>query len=905
MAVTAVLGRRAELDRVAGVANDVRGGPAAVVLVRGPAGVGKTALVDEAVGVLGASGWRVARASLSETETSLSWAGLHLLCDDLDATGVLPPGLREALDAALGRGAPTSADPGQVAFALARLLATWAERTPLALLVDDLHWLDRATAGALAFAIRANAARPVLTVLSARSDEPAPLDPERLLPGGCHDLRLAGLPAAATGLLLAQRCGVRLGAPDVRRIHEVTDGAPLHVIEVGRLIAEGRDVSDALIPPSAEATIAVRRDALPAEVLTTLRLAALLARPTVALVRAALAAAEEPADVAAALELAEEEGIAAARNGRVEFGHPLMRAAILDGMTRVERRRRQRQLAALVTDPDERALLLAAAAVEPDPTLAADLAAAAERALEVAAPDLAAERFELAARMVPADDRTARGRLLMRAANAADDAGSSDRSIALLDLAEPLVDDPADRVEITMLRSVLAARRGEYAEAARIGTSLLARPGLTTADRVRLRRLLAQYVAYADLDAAVGHVEAGLAEDPSSLGLALLRDRLYLLTGRPIDLDALPRDGEHLAVISWVAELLTWVQRTPEALEFTTRMLDAARASGHHHVILSALANLGDTELRAGRWDEALVHLAELDELDGFPGGEGHMTRAIDVATILASRGQVDEALRRLDEAFVTPDLPPIDQVQTHGRACHVQVCLADWQRAVEHGRRARTIAAQIGYRDVGGVPFRADLVEALLAVGAVDEADDVATEHHELAARAGYERGRGDAARSRGLVAAARGDLAAAGALLELAAGLHRDGGFPLEHGRDLLALGVVQRRGGRRSQAGASLAQARGVFDALGATTWTARVDAETARIGSRRSAHAGALTPTEARIAERVAAGRTNAEVAGELSVSVRTVESNLTRIYRKLGVRSRTGLVGALTRATGPT
>lgn len=915
MGPAGVHGRRSELEAVHVAAQLAGTGRAQLVTLVGVAGIGKSALLEEVTRDLAASGMRVHRVALSEAEMPLTWAGLHLLCGDFadHESSCLSPGLRDVIPGALGRRKDALLDGGQVAFALAELISLRAGVGPVAIVVDDLHWLDQATAGALAFAIRASVALPVLVLLSFRPDHPLPIDPGRLLPlGQQHEVLLGGLSPAAVYRLLAERCAVELGRADLIRIHDVTGGVPLHVIEIGRLIAAGAPVRDALVPASVQAMIGVRLAELQDDVALVLQLAALLARPSPALIREALdlLGADADIEVERALADAEASRFARWRGEQVEFEHPLVRAAIVEAMPAGRRTRLERVLAGIVADPDERALLLAHATHEPDAALADALEAAADRAAAHGAPHLVAERLQLAVAATPEVHRETRARRLLRAAVAADDAGDRTLPLQLLDRADALVDDPTEQLEIGLARVLALGRRGDLAAAGELAARLLDGVGNSSPMRWRLHDLLAQIATFSDLDVACDHATAALEHvDPgheSHLRVRMLRDRLALLAGRTVDLSAAASLGADVdaQVLAHAADILLWGHRLDDALAMAQAALDTARRRGDVHRLMTAEDTLADTHAHLGNWELALDHFQRFFDLQATVGGIDTSSRSCDVAAILASQGEVAAARRMVDEASAAPGRYPTEEIHLHHQACHVMVCLGDWASAATHGRVARQVAARIGYRDLGAAPFRADLVEALLHLGETAEAGDVAEEHHVLAQRSGLARGRADAARSRALVAAAGGDADRAIALLEHAAGLHGEAGVPLERGRDLLLLGATLRQSGRRARAGEQLDGAAAVFERLGARTWMERTDAERARLGARRIADRQTLTPTEEQIARLAAQGRTNVEIADALSVSVRTVESNLTRVYRKVGVRSRTELAAALARQSEP-
>jgi DNA-binding CsgD family transcriptional regulator len=211
---------------------------------------------------------------------------------------------------------------------------------------------------------------------------------------------------------------------------------------------------------------------------------------------------------------------------------------------------------------------------------------------------------------------------------------------------------------------------------------------------------------------------------------------------------------------------------------------------------------------------------------------------------------------------------------------------------------RAWELMRQGGIESLARFPVLADLVEALLATGDDDRAAALAREHARIARGLGRPWALALAARCAGVVAAARGKDRAAIAAFERALTEHERQDRPLDRARTLLAYGTFHRRRRQKLAARERLESARAMFEAAGADQWAARAQAEIGRIGGRRSAAVGTLTATEATIAAQVAAGRTNREVAAALHISARTVEWNLSKLYRKLAVRSRTELARAL-------
>jgi DNA-binding CsgD family transcriptional regulator len=276
---------------------------------------------------------------------------------------------------------------------------------------------------------------------------------------------------------------------------------------------------------------------------------------------------------------------------------------------------------------------------------------------------------------------------------------------------------------------------------------------------------------------------------------------------------------------------------------------------------------------------------------------------AVAAARVAAGRGDVNEARRRSTVALERADALGF----AVGEAIHrsvlgfVELSLGRPGAALEQLRPAWETFDELGVREPGLRPELGDTLEALIAVGELDEAAR-RLEPWELRARE-LDRAwvRAMLARCRGLLLAAHGDLLAALRSLDEALAEHARVLHPFEHGRTLLALGATQRRAKKRGAARATLEQALAVFEGLGARLWADKARAELARIGGRTPAGRD-LTEAETRIAALVAEGRSNREVAAALFLTEHTVETALTRIYRKLGVRSRTALAQRLSAKT---
>jgi DNA-binding CsgD family transcriptional regulator len=294
----------------------------------------------------------------------------------------------------------------------------------------------------------------------------------------------------------------------------------------------------------------------------------------------------------------------------------------------------------------------------------------------------------------------------------------------------------------------------------------------------------------------------------------------------------------------------------PEALEAAERALELAVAAGLRANEATALAAIAHVAAQLG--DERRVRDAAARALEAAEGrGAGHAARMAHAAigALELSRG---------------------DPVAAH----------AQLGQLVAHARGR-------AFAEPGAMAFVPDDVEALAATGAAAAAQDVLDWYEGCARATGRLSALAAAGRCRGLLVAAAGDPADGARLVRTALDLHPAGVLPLERARTLLALGVTGRRARRKRPARDALDEALGVFERLGARLWAERTREELARIGGRRPA-GDRLTPTERRVASLVAQGRTNQQVAAELFVSVRSVEANLTRVYAKLALGSRTEL-----------
>jgi DNA-binding CsgD family transcriptional regulator len=411
-----------------------------------------------------------------------------------------------------------------------------------------------------------------------------------------------------------------------------------------------------------------------------------------------------------------------------------------------------------------------------------------------------------------------------------------------------------------------------------------AQAAVREAERANDERLLAETLAYA------GHLAT--LSDPGEQGVTLLA-RAEEIERRST------RIGAWNAPAHWIGVRLMWEDRLDEARELLKEQLRIADEERDVFSQGGLCFHLTQLETRAGAAQRALMFAGRAWEIDaGSRRAQGLAislyARALahanfgDEATARASAVEALAAFERLGDLFFT--------IHARSALAQLELSLDDPPAAIEALGDVRELRGRTQVGEPGIFPFDADEVEALVGAGGVEEADAFASDLLERGKTLGRARLVATGLRSRALVAAARDDLAAAEALLREALRAHQQLPVPLERGRTLLALGTVLRRAQRKSQARETLEQAAALFAAIRTPRWEQRARAEAARIGGR-TAPRGLLTAMEEKIADLAAAGRTNAEIGDELHVSPRTVQWNLSKIYKKLGVRSRTELAAA--------
>jgi DNA-binding NarL/FixJ family response regulator len=912
-----IVGRQGELAEVDEFLALALSEPRTLVIA-GEAGIGKTRIWKEALERARAHGTRVLVSRPSGADVTLAFAGLADLLRDIpdETLNEPPPPQRRALSVALllatGRGPP---DEHAVAAAFLGIVRRLAATSPVLLAVDDAQWLDAASAHALEFTLRRLDTEPVGALMTLRVEHDGGASSVLSQAMGEERLQWINLQPLSVGSLfelIRTRFALTLGRRMLLRVHETAGGNPFYALELAGALADlGAEpaAGEPLpIPTTLRELITTRLETLSDATRETLLVAAALRRPTPHLVGEVLT---DRARVDRELDDAIALGIAELVDGEIRFGHPLLASTHYSSASPLERRLLHARLADVVPTREERARHLALAAQGPEASVAAELEAASSEARGRGAIGVAAELLEQAVALTPVANRTDRLRRRMTAAEIEFAAGSVERSRLLLDTALAEASPGRERAEVLH-------RLGEMMLDDDIGGSAaLLREAECEAEgndelRAQILCSLAKFryghwIGY-DESEKCARTAAELAERSGdrrtlSLALALLGQRVFK-RGGDLDTELLERAvgiehehhesielGEDASATMIYAELLLESERPDAARALLERLCDAGRRTDDAGVAypLHVLAYL---EFVAGRWHRADSVAKEALEVAVQGGRETIEVLAASVlGTVEVGLGRVSPARRLLTDA-----LELAQRTGRGGRAPRyglglLELSIEDHSAAWSWLEPAIERILPLGLTEP--TEEVSDGVEALAELGRTDEASKLLSAFEEPARRLGRNWALAAAARGRGLVLTSEGELEAAEQALQEAVAIGELVPRPLELGRSLLALGTVQRRLGRKQAARITLGRARETFEQLGAPIWAERARRETGRIGGRVSS-SRELSATEQQIAELVRLGRSNKEIAGSLHVSVKTVEWNLSKIYRKLGVRSRTEL-----------
>jgi DNA-binding CsgD family transcriptional regulator len=902
-----IIGRDEELASLYAFLDTVGGGSSALVL-EGAAGIGKSTLW--LAGVEGARERRlkVLASRPAEAERDLAHTCLGDLFEN-ELERVLPalsPPRRRALEVALlVEDASEASDARTLGVAVRSALGRLVEEGPVVLAIDDVQWLDPSSASALAFALRRMSEQAIHLLLARRVGEGAPrseLESALLESSDVERLSISPLSLGAIHSLLHSRLGQTFSRPTLLRVHEISAGNPFYALELARALDTDVDATQPLpVPESLEGLLVARLSGLPERTRTALLLAAAIGRPTVELLADAGATGDE-------LEPAFAAHVVERTDGTIRFTHPLLASVLYQGTPADERRRTHARVATVLEDPLDRARHLALATENPDPAVAAALEEASGIATTRGAPIVAAELGEHALRLTPPDADNERHRRAITAARAHFEAGAAARArtIAgdLLDRA-PAAESRAEALvllaELTESLDRMMALLGEALDEAAALPALravihrrLARIGRLTnglswaEEHARTSLELAEALNDDGLRAHALAVLAVLRFDLADPKAPRLAERAYEAAVASTDFGLLKEANRCRT------HVLVWSDETEQARDLIERRY---REWSERDELTSAEALWYGAlvELRAGRWALATQYAERAREV-GAQYGIELPQHFFPIALVAAHLGDLERA------RDVTQHWAELAAKQAPLLAAPAAVLglvdfwAGDAAAAAGSFAIAEEKATKLGWREPNMRWWRGDYVEAMLELGDVDDAVPLVDAWEADAVRVGRDWVLLQVIRCRGLVAAAQGDVELAISLLEEGIARHRAVGDPFGHARALLALGIVRRRARQKRAAREALEAALAGFEELGAATWVENARAELGRIGGRT--RVDGLTPAERRVADLVAEGKTNREVATTLFLGERTVASHLTHIYAKLGVRSRTELARKL-------
>jgi DNA-binding CsgD family transcriptional regulator len=902
-----LVGRQAERARIDELLERARRGRSGTLVLRGEPGIGKTSLLAYAAGA--ARGMTVVRTRGVESEASLAFVGLLDVCRPLlEYVSELPESQAGSLQAALGFEPGEVPDRLAVGAATLGLLAAAAESQPILVLVDDAHWVDEPSTGALLFATRRLQADAVAALFAVREGEGAKLEKS-----GLDELELVGLSRNDAAAIFA---GIDI-APDVaERLYAVTGGNPLGLVELPATLTPAQLRGDEPLAEPLPVGMRVERafhgrlDQLDEDDRKALVIAAASGSSALTAIVTAIEAAGGDAG---ALDRAEDAGLLRLGDRDLQFRHPLLRSAVHQTATPSERRRAHNLLSdafAHMGDEEQAAWHRAAAALGPDGAAAARLEEVAHNSRRRGAQAAAASAFERAAELTA--DHDLRIRRIFDAAESFWTAGQTRRAVELLDDGLATVRDEPVRAEMLWLRGHIEHHSGNSSTALQL--LLDAAEEVETRDPTRAQEVLAEAFEASLASGNVEHrvdiaarLEQLASQDESEpfytsliLGVAAVmageQERGKRLLRRARELVETGSGPEDEPLLRWPSVWAThWLNRWERAHQLTEQTIARLRAQGRIASLPSALRELAISEFLLGSAWEARACAAEALSLAQDSGQTAHAGFAhAMLAHFEATRGDDDACVAHAAEAIrLSTEFGRLGLRLSaeralgllelgHGRLDEATERLARWRRVGDaHG---------LDWHEING---SVDLVEALVRTGREDEAEAVraripATTIPNSDALAERARGllAGDDFEKRFLTALER----------------HAAGQDAFEEARTRLCFGERLRRAGRRQEARAHLHEALSTFELLGARPWLERASAELAATGEhyrrRDPAATEPLTPQELQVALQVAEGKANRDVAAALFLSPKTVEFHLTRVYRKLNVRSRAELARLL-------
>jgi len=897
-------GRDSERAAVVALLDQARVGRGAGLVIRGLPGVGKSALIDDAVSM--AEGLLVLRTSGIESESPLAFAALQrLLRPAMVLVDRLPRRQATALRAAFGE-MEGDGDRFLVFLAALSLFAEAAEAAPILAVIDDAQWLDQASAAALLFVARRLQAEPVALLFAAREDGVLGFDS-----AGLPSVAVGDLEAPAAGALLRELVGGPIPPTVLERLMAGTAGNPLALVELTRALSPEQLTGQTPLPAQLPLTEGVERAfldryrRLPEAAQTFLLVAAADDCGRASIVRAAARALGAGDD---AIDVAEVSGLIRDQDGVLELRHPLVRSAVYGAATSSQRRRAHGALAAVLVGAehaDRRAWHRAASVEAPDEAVVADLDQVAERAASRGGYEAASAAWERAAELTPAGEL--RAFRLLSAAGTAWLAGRPGRARANADAARLQAAGPVLRADIDRLRARIEWNIGSAAAGHRILLQAARDVAAIDPDRAREMAMMAAAAATFGADSSIGIDPADFVGDVAGAAAPRSRCAGLLLSGfasvargdladgaaafRQAFADCDPAGDTDLASNLGIAAL--HLGEDAVVLGQYGRQVAQARESGAVVLVLYGLTRRAVSEFSTGDWAAAAAGSAEALELARATGQAALAGLPLAWLTLLAAfRGDREKYTACLAE-LEHPTRP-----RDEGLTSVVRHDVILWAKGVATAATTPATALHHLEQMTHGVVQRMAAMDRLEAAVRASDPPLARTWADELTAFA-------DASGAPWAAAAAAhghallSDGADAQSLFELALEWHDRSAHKVERARTQLAFGEFLRRSRRRVDARTHLRAALQTFDDLGAAPWAERArqelraSGETAR--KRVPSTAATLTPQELQVARLVRQGLSNRDAAAQLFLSPRTIDFHLRNVFAKVGVTSRTGLI----------
>jgi ATP/maltotriose-dependent transcriptional regulator MalT len=884
-------------------------------MIEGEAGIGKTTLLWDAAREAEQQGFQVLSAPGAPSEVPYAYAvvGDLLRAVDTAVLADLPAAQRAALQNVLLDCGDDIGNERIVAAAFLSVLRHLTVAAPVLMCIDDAQWLDKSSQAVVGFVARRLPRRAGILVtvrtgerdfahgLSwltfARADSLVRIRVRPLSLGGVHSL-------------VSLRLGRALPRPVITRIYEISGGNPLFAIELAEFAAENPANSVVDLPETLAALVRHRIGQPDEEVTAVLLAVACAAFATVE--RVSRVTDISPDRVVELVESTQAHGVVELDGNRIRFRHPLFSTGVYTDANPAQRRAMHRQFADVVDAPELKARHLALGATTGDPATLEALDAAAEATQAHGAPAVAAELTELAIKLG--------GDTPMRRIRAAEQHFRSGAVAQARTRLQSTIDELPPRSPLRCVALMLRAAVSYYDECLVTAVDVVAQAVGEFADDPVLQLQARLSLVWPTLlvgqpKEAVEHARAAVSQ-AERLGVPALCSQALsvwvlasFMAGLGIDRRALQTalekedpasDANAIFRASAVAAFISGCSgELDEARTRIAAVQRRVRESGTEIDILWAANQATLTDVWLGRYaDAAATSEDALQRAEQMGGKYVLVTAQACQAAIAAYTGRVDEA--RSAAGFAIDAARAIDGdfllVLPTMFLGFVEVSLGNYAAALTTLKPLLASFDATCSTELVVAGYLPDAVEALIALGRVAEAEPLIAALERNGAHHDRPWMLAVGARGRSQWLAARGELDAAEQAVQCAMEHHQRLPMPFEKARSQLVLGQLQRRRRRRQVAEATLREALDTFDRLGAPLWVRRAHAELGRLMA--PVEGLGLTAAEQRVAERAAAGLSNKQIAAELFISSKTVEMNLSSVYRKLGIRSRAGLFTAL-------